>query len=71
MLFTLDAQDALILVSVYPKTGPMGKPKPSADDWKEILEDYQESYAESSFYEVRIVEGMLEVQVDDDGEAES
>ena len=70
ILFALDAQDALILVSIYPKTGPYGKSKPSANDWEEILEDYLQSHAEGSFYEVSIIDNVLKIHVDNEIGAE-
>lgn len=68
ILFALDEQDALILVSIYPKTGPYGKPKPSQQDWEELLEDYQDAHAENSFYEALIIDGELQIQIDEEDE---
>lgn len=61
ILVTLEEEDAVVLVSVYPKVGPLGMSNPGAA----ILIEMMESYLHEDVYELRIVEGAMRILMED------
>ncbi|MFN8394090.1 MAG: hypothetical protein U0176_05385 [Bacteroidia bacterium] len=61
ILVTLDEEDAVVFVSIYPKVGPMAVSNPGAD----MLVAMMESYLDDDVYELQIENQELKILMED------